>query len=291
VPRLISHPRSYPFHLHLVRSLVHLTRHTRTYIPLAPHLLPILTATLSSTKSKASTLRPLDLEITLRAPQQYLNSHVYTENVTHEATFLTAEWLSVSAVHGSIAFPEVVVPIVACLRRALKTARAGPKVNAAVKMLVERIEESARWISQRRAGVTFAPGETAAVGQWEADLELDDAPLIKYVRVLRKTREKQRKLVEKVSVFSWPFTRLGITYQRPVCGHVGAKGRGRSPRRRVNGPVIPLGCLLHRSKSALLDSALFGISGDKRALSIATSFSPLSQPRVRSCSVPVPWHD
>jgi hypothetical protein len=138
-------------------------------------------------------------------------------------------------------------------------------VSAAVKTLVERIEESARWISQRRAGVTFAPGKTEAVGDWEADLELDDAPLIKYVRVLRKAREKQRKLVEKVSGFSWPLARWWIIYQRPICGLVGAKGRGRSPRRRVNGPVILWGGLLHRPKSALLDTALFGPPGDKRA--------------------------
>ena len=153
---------------------------------------------LSSTKSKASTLRPLDLETTLRAPQQYLHTHVYAENIAHEAAFLTAEWLSVRAVHGSIAFPELVVPIVASLRRALKAARSGAKVSAGVKTLVERVEESARWVSQRRAGVAFAPGNTAAVGRWEADLGLDDAPLVKYTRVLRKTREKQRKLVEKV---------------------------------------------------------------------------------------------
>lgn len=140
----------------------------------------------------------MDLETTLRAPQQYLLTHVYAENVAHEAAFLTAEWLSVRAVHGSIAFPEVVVPVVTSLRRALKTARTGPKVSASMKTLVERIEESARWISQRRTGVTFAPGKTDAVDHWEADLELDDAPLIKYVRVLHKTREKQRKLVEKV---------------------------------------------------------------------------------------------
>jgi nucleolar complex protein 2 len=156
-------------------------------------------------------LRPLDLEITLRAPQQYMRTHVYTESVAHEAAYLTAEWLSVRAVHGSIAFPEVVVPIVASLRRTLKTARTGPKVSAAVKTLVERIEESARWISQHRAGVTFAPGETAAVGHWEADLELDDAPLIKYVRVLRKTREKQRKLVEKVGISS-PLSQGGALF-------------------------------------------------------------------------------
>jgi nucleolar complex protein 2 len=153
---------------------------------------------LSSTKSKASTLRPLDFEITLRAPQQYLHTHVYADNMTHEAAFLTAEWLSVRAVHGSIAFPELVVPIVASLRRALKSSRSGASMSVSVKSLVERIEESARWISQRRIGVAFAPGNTAAVGQWEADLELDEAPLLKYTRVLRKTREKQRKLVEKV---------------------------------------------------------------------------------------------
>jgi nucleolar complex protein 2 len=153
---------------------------------------------LSSTKSKASTLRPLDFETTLRAPQQYLHTHVYADNMAHEVAFLTAEWLSVRTVHGSIAFPELVVPIVASLRRALKTTRSGATMSATVKTLVERIEESARWISQRRVGVTFAPGNTAAVGHWEADLELDEAPLIKYTRVLRKTREKQRKLVEKV---------------------------------------------------------------------------------------------
>ena len=142
----------------------------------------------------------MDLETTLRVSQQYLNTHVYAESLAHEAAFLTAEWLSVRVVHGSIAFPELVVPIVASLRRSLKVAHNRPKVSAAVKTLVERIEESARWTSQHRAGVTFAPGETAAVGLWEADLELDDAPLIKYSRVLRKTREKQRKLVEKVRI-------------------------------------------------------------------------------------------
>lgn len=218
---LISHPRSYAFHLHIIRSLIHLTKHTNTYTPLAPHLLPILTATLAHTKSKASTLRPLDFETTLRVPQQYIHTHVYAESLVNEAAFSTAEWLSVRAVHGSIAFPELVVPIVASLRRSLKVAHNRPKVSAAVKTLVERIEESARWTSQHRTGVPFAPGDTAAVGLWEADLELDDAPLIKYARVLRKAREKQRKLVEKVHIRSPRPLNEHRTYCIP-----GTKGRG-----------------------------------------------------------------
>lgn len=212
---LISHPRSYAFHLHIIRSLIHLTKHTNTYIPLAPHLLPILTATLAHAKSKASTLRPLDFETTLRVPQQYTHTHVYAEGLVNEAAFSTAEWLSVRAVHGSIAFPELVVPIVASLRRSLKIAHNRPKVSAAVKTLVERIEESARWTSQHRTGVSFAPGNTDAVGLWEADLELDDAPLIKYARVLRKTREKQRKVVEKVHIRSAPLMMFFVCSQTP----------------------------------------------------------------------------
>lgn len=184
--------------MHLIRSLSHLTKHTHTYIPLGPHFLPIFTTALTPTKSKASTVRPLDLETTIRAPQQHLHTRVYAENLANEAALLIAEWLSARAVHASIAFPDLVVPIVVSLRRALKNAHGGPKVSATVKALVERVEDSARWASQRRAGVTFAPGLAAAVGSWEADLELDDAPLIKYARVLRKTREKQRKLIEKV---------------------------------------------------------------------------------------------
>lgn len=198
--RLLPHPRSYPLHLHLVRSLIHLARHSHTYIPLAPHLLPILTAALAS-KPKASTLRPLDFETALRTPQQYLHTHVYAENLAQEAAFLTAEWLSVRVVHGSVSFPELVVPIVASLRRSLKAGHGGPKVSTTTKALVERIEESARWVSERRAGVTFAPGDTSAVDLWEADLQLDDAPLVKYVRVLGKSRERQRKLVEKARAF------------------------------------------------------------------------------------------
>ncbi|KAH9976631.1 Noc2-domain-containing protein [Lactifluus volemus] len=153
--------------------------------------------TLTSTKSKASTLRPLDFETNLRAPQQYVKTRVYAENVAQEAAFLITEWLSVRVVHASIAFPDLVVPIVASLRRALKTAHGGPKVSGTTKALVERIEESARWIAQRRAGVTFAPANTDAVGVWEGEVQLEDAPLFKYARVLRKTRERQRKLVEK----------------------------------------------------------------------------------------------
>ena len=127
--------------------MLHLTRHTHTYVPLAPYLLPILTSTLSpSSKPKASTLRPLDFDLHIRAPQQYLQTRVYNEGLAEEAAFLLAEYLASPPVHGSIGFPEVTVPIVLLLRKAVKGTKqaqgkgaAKSKEAALAKALVERV--------------------------------------------------------------------------------------------------------------------------------------------------------
>ncbi|CAL1697939.1 unnamed protein product [Somion occarium] len=202
--KLIPTSRSYPLHLHLSRSLLHLTRHTRIYVPLAPCLFPILLSTLSAaSKPKASTLRPLDFETTIRAPQQYLKTRVYNEGLAEETTFLLAEYLSSEPVHASVAFPEVIVPLVMMLRKAVKGSKEGKegkwkaKEAGLVKALVERIEESARWVEGKRKNVGFAPGKPAEVERWEEGVNVEETPLGKYVKVQRKTREKRRKLVEK----------------------------------------------------------------------------------------------
>lgn len=211
--RLIPNSRSYPFHFHLIRSLLHLTRHTHSYVPLAPYLLPPLTSTLSSpTKPKASTLRPLDFETVIRAPQQYLKTRLFNENIVEEAAFLLAEYLSSTPVLGSIAFPEIVVPVVLTLRKAIKGGKAQPwksKEVGIVKGIVERIEETAKWVEQRRKGVSFAPKRLDEVEEWERDIrglvERSETPIGKYVKVQRKAREKRRLLIEKVRVIGTLF--------------------------------------------------------------------------------------
>ncbi|KAJ3811968.1 Noc2-domain-containing protein [Lentinula aff. lateritia] len=200
--KLISNSRSYPFHLHVIRSLLHLTRHTQVYIPIAPYILPILTSTLSSSsRPKSSTLKSLDLDLHIRTPQQYLKTRVYVEGLVEEVTYLSAEWLSTKAVHGSIAFPEIVVPVLVVLKKAIKTAKSNGsrKDSVSIKTLVERIEDSVRWTDQRRKEVKLAPNMISAVEVWERELkaQVDESPLGKYVKVQQKTREKQRKLIQK----------------------------------------------------------------------------------------------
>lgn len=133
---------------------------------------------------------------------------MYCEGVLEEATYLLVEWLATPVVQGSIAFPEIVVPIVVPLRKSLKATKTGSGTSsgkdvALIKVILERIEESVRWVEQKRKGVSFAPGKLGEVERWEKDLraKTEESPLGKYLKVQRKTREKRRKLMEKVCAF------------------------------------------------------------------------------------------
>ena len=128
---------------------------------------------------------------------------MYSEGLIEETTFLLAEWLASPAVLGSIGFPEIVVPITVLLKKALKASSASKfgssKEQGFVKTLLERVGDSAKWVEEKRRDVAFAPGMLGEVAKWETKTreKLDDAPLSKYLKVQRKTREKQRKLLEK----------------------------------------------------------------------------------------------
>jgi nucleolar complex protein 2 len=167
----------------------------------------VLTSVLSpSARPKPSTLKALDFEVLIRAPQQYLRTRVYGEGLVEEATYLLAEWLASPGVQGSIAFPEIVVGVVVTLRKAVKASKSatgggGGKEVGIVKALVDRIEESAKWVEAKRKGVSFGPGKTGLVQDWEREMRMkvEESPLWKYLKVLRKGRDKRRALIEKVS--------------------------------------------------------------------------------------------
>lgn len=206
--RLIPTARYYPLHLQLLRSLLHLIQRTGTYLSLAPFLIPIIASSLSpassSSKSKASTLRPLDVTLHIRAPAQYLKTRSYAESTAEEALFILGSWAE--CVQGSVAFPEVVFPAILALKKALKKSHgsgknsANGKIVTLVKTLVERIEEGVRWVTTRRDNVVFAPANQNEVERWERDVKVEETPVGKYMRVQRKAREKKQALLDKVSI-------------------------------------------------------------------------------------------
>jgi hypothetical protein len=139
---------------------------------------------------------------------------VYAEGLVDEAAYLLAEWLASRPVQSSVAFPELIVPLVVVLKKAIKSAKssgsnASGKDVGVAKGLLERIEESSKWIEQQRKDITFSPGMLVEVENWESRIKVEETPLGKYIKVQRKTREKRRMLVEKVGLFylfSHPFS-------------------------------------------------------------------------------------
>ncbi|CAE6398882.1 unnamed protein product [Rhizoctonia solani] len=188
---LIPSQRYHPLHIHILTSLHHLATHTKTYIPISSHLLPILTSYLSASKPKSAMLKPLDMASTIRAPSAYLKTHVLAESVVQEAVWLLAE----SVPSTSVAFPEVVFPIISTLKKSLKkNSSASGKVVQGIKSLVEHLEEHSKWTAEQRKNVQFGPERWEEVKIWEAE-EGRGWPLERWVKVLRKQREGRRKAV------------------------------------------------------------------------------------------------
>lgn len=140
-----------------------------------------------------------------------------SEGMVEETIYILAEWLVSPPVHGSIGFPEIVVPIVVLLRKSLKghamgqtngagngkgkNAGAGGKEHGLLKVFLERVEESSKWMEEGRKNVQFSPSKLGEVQDWERsvrDKVESESPLGKYLKVQRKTREKRRQLIEKV---------------------------------------------------------------------------------------------
>lgn len=135
---------------------------TGTYVPLAPFLLEILdSAEFKKTNPKASSLKPLDLEYIIKAPNTYLKSRVYQEGLADEWTFVMGEFFSLMSLN--ISFPEMTIPVLSHLKRYLKKGQGSSKSKAQIKTIVEKLEATRVWVEKKRRGINFAPNEREEV--------------------------------------------------------------------------------------------------------------------------------
>ena len=151
---------------------------------------------------KPSTLKAVDFTTAIRVSKSYLKTRVYQDGLGEQVVELYSEFL----VHWSksIAFPELVLPIIFMLRKWLKrvsdraTGNKNLRLNSTLTLLVQKLEANASWIEERRAKVTFAPNDREGVNGFLADTEWDSTPLGVFVANQRKLREQRRRDKEAV---------------------------------------------------------------------------------------------
>jgi nucleolar complex protein 2 len=196
-PRLLPSSRYFPLRFHILHSLIRLVSRTGTYIPLSPFLLEILDSNeFRRSKPKKSTLKPLDLEYIIRAPQTYPKTRVYQEGLGEELIFLLGEYHA--CISTNIAFPEISLPVIITIRRHLKKGTAGsPKVQNALKVLVEKLEATRTWVEGKRRNVSFAPRDRGELARFCEGVGTETTPVGTWMRLQRKVREQKRREVEK----------------------------------------------------------------------------------------------
>ncbi|KAE8266832.1 hypothetical protein A4X09_0g5520, partial [Tilletia walkeri] len=192
VMRLVPTSTYIPLRLHIIRSMIRLAQRTGAYIPLFPFFTQLFESAEFQGSSKGSTLKPLDLETTLRASDAYVRTRVYADQVAEELVYLFTEFLASQA--RSIAFPEMVIPLLVQVKRQLRTC-SNPKLVSSVKSVLEKTAQNSTWVASKRAGVDFAPNSPLAIGFLTN--EKGEAPLEAAARLSRKVREQKRKLLEQ----------------------------------------------------------------------------------------------
>jgi nucleolar complex protein 2 len=175
----------FPLRFQVVESLLRLSRQTGVYIPLAPTLMEPLDSAImkiSKTKKTETTLKPIDLETTLRVSASYLtgpSSRVYRDQIALKMIDLLAQFFSLHA--KSPAFPELVLTPTIILKKWVKKhgGECGGKVRHALAELVEKLDAHGKWVEQKRQGMGFDPERLADV---EVPGEKDDGPLSKWIQ-------------------------------------------------------------------------------------------------------------
>ncbi|KAK5134695.1 hypothetical protein LTR08_006210 [Meristemomyces frigidus] len=200
--RLIPTATYFPLRFHLLRSLLRLSAATKTFIPLAPALYEVLNSAEMRKAPKASTLKPLDFAVQYRAAKAYLRTRAYQDGVGEQVVELLGEFLGLWA--RSAAFPELALPVVVMLRRWGKEVGSrvpgrgnrNQKVNAAVGVLVQKVEGNCVFVGERRGKVEFAPGARKGVEGFLGGVGFAEMPLGAYVEGQRRGREERARVVE-----------------------------------------------------------------------------------------------
>ncbi|KAF2808345.1 Noc2-domain-containing protein [Mytilinidion resinicola] len=199
--RLIPTAQYFPLRFQLMRSLLRISMATATYIPLAPALFEVLNSAEMKKPPKPSTLKSLDFSTIIRAPKAYLRSRAYQDGVGDQVAELLSEFFVLWA--KSIAFPELALPVMVVLKRWVKDmskknqGNKNGRVNAAIGLVVQKLDANSKWVEERRTKVDFAPSNRAGVEGFLKEVGWEKSPLGAFVIGQRKQREQRAKLVEE----------------------------------------------------------------------------------------------
>ncbi|CCC68255.1 hypothetical protein NCAS_0B01710 [Naumovozyma castellii] len=196
VTRLIPTPQFFPLRFYLIRSLIRLSQNTSVFIPIFPLLSEILTSTAftKTTSKKRENLEAFDFDHNIKCTQAYLGTRVYQEGLSEQFVDLLSEYFALYC--KSVAFPELVTPVIISLRRYVKTSK-NVKFNKQLTNIVEKLNQNNTYIQEKRSDVEFSPSNNAEVNRFLNDVAWEKTPLGAYVVIQREIKEEKAKMLRE----------------------------------------------------------------------------------------------
>jgi len=196
VIRLIPSTRWFPLRFNCVRMLNLISRTTGVYIPTATYLVQTLSYP-EFQKKPSSTKQSPDMASVLKLTKQQMGSKGFQDSVIDSVFELLLDHYSIYSC--SIAVPELVFPTCHQLKRIIKQSKVA-KMNRDMKMLVDKLQERAKELTERRSLVSFAPVDSDKVDEWEKAQEDKPNSLRKYCDAWKKMQKMAVKIKEENAV-------------------------------------------------------------------------------------------
>lgn len=177
--KLIPTAQYFPIRFHCIRSLIQLSKETRTFIPVMPFILEVLKSNTFNQRHSKVSMKPLSFTCILRLSQNQLQENGFRDEVIESIVGCTLEYMA----HESytVSFPDMAVPAIIQLKHYLKH---GKNINAnyrsKLKLLVDKLVENSRYVNAEREKFTFELQDSASIHAWEAQLRNKGTPLLTY---------------------------------------------------------------------------------------------------------------
>lgn len=177
--KLIPTAQYFPLRFHCIRSLIQLSKETRTFIPVLPFILEVLKSNTFNQRHSKVSMKPLSFTCILRLSQNQLQENGFRDEVVENIVGCILEYMAQES--HTISYPDLAVPAIIQLKHYLKQ---GKNINAnfrsKLKLLVDKMVENSKYVASERDKFTFELRDTASINAWETQLRNKGTPLLTY---------------------------------------------------------------------------------------------------------------
>lgn len=175
--KLVPTAQFFPLRFHCIQSLIQLSKETRTFIPVMPFILEVLKSNTFNQRHTKVSMKPLAFSCILRLNKNQLLENGFRDEVIESIVGCGLDYMA----HESftLSFPDLAVPAIIQLKHFLKETKSlNPNHRTKLKMLLDKIDESAKFMVTERGKFTFDLHDASSIGAWETQVRNKGTPLL-----------------------------------------------------------------------------------------------------------------